>query len=1153
METGPVRDLVDRVRARWRRLHALRAMARGAIAASALLAAGLVGGRLAGGSPVLPLVLATLSIVGAAALLVWHLTPLRHAPSARRIARFVEERTPGLDDRLATAVDLIESGASGTSSLLARSLMADAAARAEAVDVDRVCPPADMRRAAMLSIGATVLLAGVLFFSMAATRRSLDAATLAIFPARVELRVQPGDMRIAAGSTLSIEARLVGSRATVQGRLEIDEGPSARSIDMASAGPAVFRATLDAVNAPFRYRVRAGAAVSASYAVTVTRPPRVARVDLDYTYPRALGLKPRTEEDGGDIYAPVGTEVRVRIHADRPVAAARLIMGGGSIVTASPTSPSEVSATLRVTGEASYRIALTDQEGLSSPGETEYFVRVLDDRPPDVHITKPASDRRVTRLEEVEIEARADDDHGVDRLELVYAVRGEAERAVPLDIVPHSTSVVARHTLFLEDLDVAPGDFVSYYVRGWDRTSGTRPRESRSDIFFLDVRPYEQEFTLAMSQSMSGAGYAGALDELVNRQRQVIVATWKLNRRAADAGGAQSDRDIRSVAETEAAVRSAVEQTGSTFRETTMRDPRRRDPGASARPARPEEDAMAAAALAISRAVASLEASKTGDALPPEMEALNHLLKAQADIKRRQLAQNQSASAADVNTNRNYDVSTLFDRELQQRQQQTSYETSKAVEQPAAEARTPLDAIGDLARRQDELLRRQQAIGRLNDRAAASVEERKRELEQLTRDQAALRQQVEDVMRRLASPQNDAAMPARGTQTQRRDDPDGAGSAGHAAETSRDTLRDVSDAMQRSTSDLRRGASAQAEENAVRALSALRDLERRLRTLPADRLRALGDMRLEARQIADAQRQIASQLDKLPPREAGEDGLRRLAAEQARLADRTRRLEADMKLQRGSAAGIAADSSQPDNLADGAAAIAGLPDRLQRNADDLKRSAPGSSRARASAAEDLARQLDRLADRINASGVSGGDGRKLSEQLARAEELQENLQQFGRALEKAGRENARAADSGGRNNPGESGRTGEGRRGAGGTDLSQLRQSALRQLEAVRKLVEEVQRQDPGASRNGAGFSPEGQGIVLSAPGTESFKQDFEKWELLRRQALAALDQTKSTLEKRTQAADARHRLAAGVDETAPPDYRGEVEEYFKALASPRR
>ena len=114
----------------------------------------------------------------------------------------------------------------------------------------------------------------------------------------------------------------------------------------------------------------------------------------------------------------------------------------------------------------------------------------------------------MTRLEEVDIEAQANDDYGVERVELVYAVRGQAEKIVPLAVpARRSTSVTVRHTLYLEDLDVRPGDFVSYYVRARDISRGPRSNEGRSDIFFLEVRPFEQEFSLAQSQSMAGSGY----------------------------------------------------------------------------------------------------------------------------------------------------------------------------------------------------------------------------------------------------------------------------------------------------------------------------------------------------------------------------------------------------------------------------------------------------------------------------------------------------------------------------------------------------------------------------------------------------------------------------------------------------------------------
>ena len=134
--------------------------------------------------------------------------------------------------------------------------------------------------------------------------------------------------------------------------------------------------------------------------------------------------------------------------------------------------------------------------------------------------------------------------------------------------------MTSRQTLYLEDLNVQPGDFISYYVRARDLTRGTRSNEARSDIFFLEVKPFEQEFSLAQSQSMSGSGYNGSVDDLVTAQKAVVVATFKLDRRAQSAQGAQSEQDVRSVSRTEAELKSRVEQTSSSFRESTMRDPR---------------------------------------------------------------------------------------------------------------------------------------------------------------------------------------------------------------------------------------------------------------------------------------------------------------------------------------------------------------------------------------------------------------------------------------------------------------------------------------------------------------------------------------------------------------------------------------------------
>src|SRR5262245_32341903 len=54
-------------------------------------------------------------------------------------------------------------------------------------------------------------------------------------------------------------------------------------------------------------------------------------------------------------------------------------------------------------------------------------------------------------------------------------------------------------------------------------------------------------------------------------------------------------------------------------------------------------------------------------------------------------------------------------------------------------------------------------------------------------------------------------------------------------------------------------------------------------------------MHLEARQMADAERQIASELGKAGSGEAGKDAVRRLAGEQERLAERARKLQETLK------------------------------------------------------------------------------------------------------------------------------------------------------------------------------------------------------------------------------------------------------------------
>ena len=108
-------------------------------------------------------------------------------------------------------------------------------------------------------------------------------------------------------------------------------------------------------------------------------------------------------------------------------------------------------------------------------------------------------------------------------------------------------------------------------------------------------------------------------------------------------------------------------------------------------------------------------------------------------------------------------------------------------------------------------------------------------------------------------------------------------------------------------------------------------------------------------------------------------------------------------------------------------------------------------------------------------------------------------------------------------------------------------------MQHVRELLDHVRRDDATHAQGGSGLTFEGQGMTLSAPGTEAFKQDFAKWQDLKRQASAALEQVESTLAKKLQERNAKDRLAAGADDHAPAAYQQQVDSYFKALATKRK
>ena len=187
-----------------------------------------------------------------------------------------------------------------------------------------------------------------------------------------------------------------------------------------------------------------------------------------------------------------------------------------------------------------YQIELDGPHGEKVMASPKYTVDVIEDQPPTVTFEKPKRDTSANPIEEVFVQARADDDFGVKQLDLIYSVNGGAEKTVSLygKGAKPLPQVSAGHTVYLEELGVKPGDFVSYYAKAYDTDTVAGPKSTSSDIYFVKIRPFNQNFRQAQSQEGGGGGggggrqnQAGALSE---QERQIISATFNVERDRAE-------------------------------------------------------------------------------------------------------------------------------------------------------------------------------------------------------------------------------------------------------------------------------------------------------------------------------------------------------------------------------------------------------------------------------------------------------------------------------------------------------------------------------------------------------------------------------------------------------------------------------------------
>src|SRR5262252_9213121 len=270
--------------------------------------------------------------------------PLRRTPTDTQLARFIEEKNPGLEDRLVSAVEAIHKSKTEQVAFV-HLLINDTLQRTRHVRFgDQVNKRKFSTFAALTAAFAIALIVSLYISSLFFPVGSAKLLAGLLKPPNVdayELKVTPGDITVPRGSDVTIQAVAMGfdpRRAEVHLRYSNGTQWEISTMEVTPQNLPTFRHLVFNLQETVHYFVDSGGYRSREFTIDVADLPRVEKVDYTYHYPAYTGLAVKKEENGTDIAALKGTEVEVTVTGSQALSGGRLVFSDGKSVTLQPTA-----------------------------------------------------------------------------------------------------------------------------------------------------------------------------------------------------------------------------------------------------------------------------------------------------------------------------------------------------------------------------------------------------------------------------------------------------------------------------------------------------------------------------------------------------------------------------------------------------------------------------------------------------------------------------------------------------------------------------------------------------------------------------------------------------------------------------------------------
>lgn len=776
----------------------------------------------------------------------------------RSIARLVESRFPELNALLLTATENLSAPAEENRNVFTQRVLEQAVDQGARQDWVTVITQRQQRwlqglhYAGALAFFLMLTVATLWHRDRIAERQSnqelakKETQATAASPT-LSVTLTPGDVEIERGSRVIVEATFaqdVPPEATLVVS-ELDGAVRDRVPMRLTVDGQVFGGLIARVDADAHYHVEFEGGRSQQHRLTTFVYPALVRADVKITPPAYTGLPVKEIKNTLKVTAMEGSTLDFTFQVSGPVKEAELFGDDKTILPLkpSPTDPTQLIATMKAEKTQRWRVHLVDAQERANKNPPWLSVKVQANQLAKIEVVFPKRDIQVSAIQELPVEAKVWDDLGVTQSGVSFSLAGQSKEVV----FKHGPTAPAkkqdvREMLALEHESAQPRQLVSYHFWAEDKGPQGEVRRAMSDMFFADVRHFEDIFREAEAPPPEPGEPKKEtdLDKLVKLEKEIVNATWKLIRDAN--AGRTMEAAAPDVSVVQESQNLALEQTKELMEKAEDAEIRNTLTEAW--------KSMKDAQAPLTQAAEEKKRASLNQALTFEQSALEWLHRAQSREHRvmRQKQPSQSASASEQSKQ-----NQIMNLELKQQEQRYEEEKKATPEQTAEQQENlqVLNRLKELARRQEALAEKMKELQKQREKAQSEEEKQElaNQLKRLQDEQEQLLRDVDDLQERMDTSENTANL-------------------AEAKDQLEQTREQVMDAAEK----LKQQQLAEAANAATRAQRELEAMQEDFKQKTAKRFTdEMTQVRQQARSVAEAQKQISEALENQKTPKAGSD------------------------------------------------------------------------------------------------------------------------------------------------------------------------------------------------------------------------------------------------------------------------------------------